>query len=180
MNLRPHDVVVLAKLVTIGAEPVSQADVAANLGMSAAEISNVLTRAAYAHLFAPSDRKEKRRGHLGSVRINGLCEFVVHGIRYAFPARLGEIAIGLPTAWGAPPMAATILPGNDGIPVWPDSENDAQRGMALQPLYASAPYAARRDRNLYEILALIDTIRVGGARERGMAVDLFRKKMGHK
>ena len=37
------------------------------------------------------------------------------------------------------------------------------------PLYPSAPKAARKDPKLYELLALVDMLRLGRARERAMA-----------
>jgi hypothetical protein len=37
------------------------------------------------------------------------------------------------------------------------------------PLYDSVPGAARRDPALYDLLALIDAIRMGRARERNVA-----------
>jgi hypothetical protein len=172
MNLRPHDVVVVLKLA-IG-HGASQAEIAVALGISAAEVSNVLVRAAHAHLFSPGTLKDKRRGQLGAVRIAGLCEFAIHGVRYAFPAKLGEIVVGMPTAWGAPPLAKVIVASRDGVPVWPDADGNA-RGMAVEPLYPAAPQAARIDSRLYELMALIDAMRIGGARERGQAADLFSK-----
>ena len=41
--------------------------------------------------------------------------------------------------------------------------------MALEPLYKTAPAAALRDPTLYELLALVDAIRDGRARERKIA-----------
>ena len=41
--------------------------------------------------------------------------------------------------------------------------------MGLEPLYKTVPIAARRDPRLYEILALLDALRDGRARERRLA-----------
>ena len=43
------------------------------------------------------------------------------------------------------------------------------RGYSLTPLYPSVPAAAVRDAKLYELLALVDAIRDGRARERSLA-----------
>ena len=43
------------------------------------------------------------------------------------------------------------------------------RGVSLEPLYKTAPAAALRDPGFYEMLALIDAIREGRARERKLA-----------
>jgi len=45
------------------------------------------------------------------------------------------------------------------------------RGVGVTPLHASVPYAAMQDAKLYEMLALFDALRVGKARERGMALE---------
>jgi len=60
--------------------------------------------------------------------------------------------------------------------VWPHPEGDV-RGESLEPLYPSAIDAARRDRALYESLALVDALRVGRARERALAIDLLTKRL---
>jgi hypothetical protein len=43
------------------------------------------------------------------------------------------------------------------------------QGPAIQPLYPSVPGAARRLPELYDLLALVDALRTGRARERAMA-----------
>ena len=45
------------------------------------------------------------------------------------------------------------------------------------PLYASAPKAATDDSALYELLAIVDALRLGGARERSVAADILRKRL---
>ena len=51
------------------------------------------------------------------------------------------------------------------------------RGMALIPLYPSAPLAALRSPALYENLALFDALRTGNARERALAERLFEERL---
>ena len=103
------------------------------------------------------------------MRVNrrALEEFLVHGLKYVFPARRGPLARGVPTAHSAPPLDKLIV--DDGTPlVWPDSEGTV-RGETLEPIYKTAPMAARRDPRLYTSLVLIDAIRAGRARERKLA-----------
>jgi hypothetical protein len=52
--------------------------------------------------------------------------------------------------------------------VWTFPEGP-QRGVSLEPLYKTAPAAALRDPFFYELLALIDALREGRARERKLA-----------
>ena len=89
-------------------------------------------------------------------------------MKYAFPVQRGSVTRGIPTSYAAPPLNAEIAPGDELPPVWPWHEGDI-RGVALEPLYKTAPVAALRDLVLYEFLALVDAIRDGRARERKIA-----------
>lgn len=95
-------------------------------------------------------------------------EFLVHGVKYAFPAKRGEMTRGLPTSYAAPPLKDHVEGGSDPPPVWPFADGQ-HRGIGLEPLYRTAPVAALRDPALYELLALIDVLREGRARERKIA-----------
>jgi hypothetical protein len=48
--------------------------------------------------------------------------------------------------------------------VWP-YEFANSRGRSISPLYKSAPRAAEADKDFYELLVLIDGIRIGRTRE---------------
>jgi len=43
--------------------------------------------------------------------------------------------------------------------------------VGVEPLHPCVPFAAMQDARLYELLALFDALRVGKARERGMALE---------
>lgn len=51
------------------------------------------------------------------------------------------------------------------------------RGPEIRPLYRSAPIAAAADPQLHELLALLDALRSGRARERKMAVDALAEAL---
>jgi hypothetical protein len=51
------------------------------------------------------------------------------------------------------------------------------RGESFGPLYKSAPKAARQDAQLYELLALVDAIRAGRARERRLAAEMLEARL---
>lgn len=102
------------------------------------------------------------------LNISALEEFLVHGLKYAFPAEHGEVTRGIPTSYAAEPLKSEITISNDLPPVWPWHEGDT-RGVGLEPLYKSVPHAALRDPALYQLLALVDAIRDGRARERNLA-----------
>jgi hypothetical protein len=65
-------------------------------------------------------------------------------------------------------MAQKTVGADQVPPVWPDPEGSVQ-GVAVEPLYGSVPRAARQDPELYALLALVDALRIGRARERGIA-----------
>ena len=52
------------------------------------------------------------------------------------------------------------------------------RGASFSPLYKLAPGAAERDSKLYELLALVDGIRGGRAREREIAIKELKQRLG--
>jgi hypothetical protein len=95
-------------------------------------------------------------------------EFLIHAVKYVFPAQRGEMTRGLPTAYAAPPLNGHIAGGSDPQPVWPDFEGEV-RGTGFEPLCRCVPKAARRDPVLYQLLALVDALRDGRARERRIA-----------
>ena len=108
-----------------------------------------------------------------------LAEFLVHGVRYVFPAELGTLTRGMPTSYAAPPLSKQFSgAGHDDVPVWPDPEGET-RGVALKPLYRSVPKAAREDVNLYEWLALVDALRAGRARERELAAKIIGSRLNY-
>ena len=96
-------------------------------------------------------------------------EFLVHGLKYVFPARLSGLTRGVPTAWAASPLREELAPSDDPALVWPHPRGEV-RGIALEPLHGKVPGLARKDPALAEALALLDGIRLGDARVRGLAV----------
>lgn len=165
--LKPQDILLLLKLVVLKGPATIFPAVPKALGLSKAEVHNSAKRVRAARLL-PHDSWNPLR--------KNLTEFLVHGAKYAFPARHGSESIGMPTAYAAPPLDALIASGNSTLPVWPDPEGSA-RGQALYPLYRSAPQAARCDLKLYELLALIDAIRIGNIREQQLAEALLRERL---
>jgi len=158
MFTKPQDVVVALKLA-LGGGLLSYAELGQSLGLSASEVHAAVRRLVEARLVDPETKQ---------VRREALRNFLVHGVPYAFPARPKEMTRGMPTAWAAPVMSDQINSSDQVPPVWPDPEGRVQ-GAAVQPLYGSVPGAARRDPELYDLLALVDALRIGRARERALA-----------
>lgn len=135
--------------------------VAADLNMSPSEIHAAIKRLQQARLLHGPEMQEKPN-------LSALEEFLLHGVKYAFPAEHGQLTRGVPTSFAAPPLNDEIASDDELPPVWPWREGET-RGIALAPLYRTAPAVALRDPILYELLALVDAIRDGRARERKIA-----------
>lgn len=103
---------------------------------------------------------------------------MLHGVRYIWPAAAGPVKRGVPTAFGAEPLAShlTIAPGE--APVWAHPDGTA-KGPTLSPLYRTAPQAALTDPSLHRLLALLDALRTGRARERSLAARLMDSELAH-
>lgn len=165
--LKPQDVLFLLKLVVLKGPASIFPSVPESLGLSKAEVHNSAKRVRGARLL-PHDSWNPLR--------KNLLEFLVHGVKYAFPARHGSQSIGIPTAYAAPPLNTQITSSGPTSPVWPDPEG-SMRGQALYPLYPSAPLAARRDPELYELLTLVDAFRIGNIREQQLAESLLKERL---
>ncbi len=167
MDLKPQDVLVLLKAVAHPQQRWTYAALGEALGLSASESHACVKRAVACGLaVAPA------RGEWAPVRPN-LLEFLLHGVRYVWPATLGPIKRGVPTAFGAEPLASQIKAAAGEAPVWAHAAGSA-KGPTLTPIYRTAPQAALADPQLHRLLALLDALRSGRARERELAAEWLR------
>ena len=123
MALKPQDVYVALKLVAAGARRASYSQLALELVMSPSEVHACVKRAQARHLLHGPGLQNRPN-------MAALEEFLVHGVKYVFPAERGELTRGVPTSYGAEPLRSVIAPGTDPIPVWP-YEWGKQRGIAF-------------------------------------------------
>ena len=135
--LLPQDVVVLAKLVSRGGTRPAIAQLASDLLLSPSQVHASLKRLERARL---ADAQS------GRPILRAVEEFLIHGVKYVFPAQRGETTRGLPTAYAAPPLSGQIVGSGDQPPVWPDPEGEV-RGVGLEPLCRSVQKAARKTRS---------------------------------
>lgn len=161
--LRPQDLATAVVLALPDMSAWTYASLAVRLELSASEVHAAIKRATMAGLV---------RGR--AVDRRALLEFLEHGVRYAFYAVRGAPTRGVPTGVLAPPLDA-LMSAQEG-PVWPSADGGA-RGYALEPLYRTAPAAAQRDASVHEVLALVDAIREGGARERELGMRELRLRL---
>lgn len=166
-GIKPQDILVLLKLLAHGNRKWRHIDLAQELGLSQTEISFSLERSLSSGFL---DSSKKR------IIKSALSEFLIHGLKYVFPAEPGPLCRGVPTAHSASPLSEKILSTDQDQYVWP-CDNGNIRGQAISPLYKSVPYAVKNDPKLYRLLALVDAMRIGRARERVIAVEEIKKSL---
>lgn len=159
----------LSKLLARAEKSWRQTDLAHELGLSQFEVSLSLESCRRAGLLNPDKKKPLKKAAL---------EFLVHGLKYAFPAEVGSIVRGVPTAHSAPPLAGRIVSRkSEGEQyVWPYAKGKV-RGISVTPLYRSVPEAAQKDEKLHEFLALLDAIRLGRTREQKLAIEILKTRL---
>jgi hypothetical protein len=164
-GMRPHDIVILLKIAAKGTQHWLMKDLAAELAISASEVSESINRSVQAGLLS----KDKKR-----LMRSSLLEFLQYGLSYVFPQQPGALVRGVPTAHSAPPLVEFIR--SNELYVWPSAKGNT-RGQAIEPLYSSVVIAVEKDSKLYELLALVDAIRVGRVREKQLAIDELKKRL---
>lgn len=137
--------------------------------MNASEIHSAIQRLETSWLVHCSEMNEKPN-------LSALEEFLIHGVKYAFPAERGGMTRGMPTSYASEPLCRLIKASTEPVPVWADP-GGTTRGVALAPFYKTVPEAAKLDSLLYKRLALIDAIRDRRARERNPAEKELKNSM---
>lgn len=146
-------------------------NLSAMTGISKSEIGNSLARLLAVGLVTPERKTSFPRANKRALQL-----FIQHGLRYVFPAERGELTRGIPTSFAAPVMSGKLMSAGENFFVWPDT-NGKEVGTSIQPLYKSVPLAVKRDPKVYELLALIDAIRLGNAREINLAVEMLEEAL---
>ena len=166
-GMRPQDIVILLKMIANGNEILPINLLAFSVSISLSEVSESLNRSEIAGLVDYDRKKVKRQN---------LMEFIEHGIKYVFPQRFGAMTRGLPTAHSHPFMSKIF--GGDIPIVWPDPKGE-EIGLELLPFYPKQVEAAKKDEDLYKLLALVDVTRIGKVREIKVAVNELKKMILH-
>ncbi len=156
--ISPQDIVILLKIIALGNNKWLQNTLAESLHISQSEVSKSLMRSKYAGFLDSSGKKVSKLA---------LMEFLQFGIKYVFPQQPGALVRGIATAHSASPLNNIIK--SEEQYVWPSGKGTL-RGQSIFPLYPSVVDAVKQDDNLYELLALVDAIRVGRAREKELAI----------
>jgi predicted transcriptional regulator len=162
-GMRPHDIVVLLKIISKGNTPWRHQDLSNELFISQSEISESLHRSQLAGLIDVDKKKVYRQS---------LLDFIEYGLRYVYPVKPGSMVNGIYTAHSHPFMQQQFK--SEVNYVWP-SERGPVRGLSIEPLYKDVVKAAISDEKLYKMLALIDIMRVGRTRELKIAIGELHK-----
>lgn len=162
-GMRPQDIVILLKIISLGDKKWQLKDLARMLYISPSEVSESLNRSKSANLIDYNKSKVNRQN---------LFEFIQHGLKYVFPQYPGTLTNGVPTAHSHPFMKKHF--NSELLYVWPDNK-EVSRGQTIEPLYRNQVNAIREDETLYKLLALIDVIRAGKTREVNVAIPELKK-----
>lgn len=187
-GMKSQDIVVLLKLVSLqeqedaaapgefqwnfqGEAPYSVRSLESLLGISKTEVNASIKRSLSSGLAI----KDRDTGRAKPNRRN-LHNFIVHGLKFVFPAKPGAMTRGVPTAFAAPMLKSLLISAGEYIYVWPSAEGQ-DMGQSVSPLFKTVPDAVRRDERLYEYLALVDAIRLGNQREAGLAAERLSERL---
>ncbi len=165
-GMRPQDIVVLLKILTYREKRWTLMEMSKALQISLSEVSSALERNRVAGLVNQSKRK---------VNTLALRDFLIYGLKYVFPPQVGTSVRGILTAHSASPIKEHITSGNDNY-VWPYYKG-TKRGFSVAPLYENIPKFIDNDTQLYEYLVIVDTLRVGKAREIEIAIKELDKRI---
>ena len=183
--MKSQDVVVLLKLVSLELteherngegsssheHSYSVRGLEAVLGISKTEVNASIKRSISSGLAIKEPRSERPVPNR-----RNLCNFIIHGLKFVYPAKPGAMTRGLPTAFAAPPLKNLLISGGNYIYVWPYASSKIM-GQSVDPLFKSVPKAVEKDARLYEYLALVDAIRLGNQRETGLATERLSERL---
>lgn len=158
----------LENLLPFGNIPRTNSEMAHSLQISESEISESLYRSKFSGLL--SDIKGKK------VNKQALIDFLVYGLKYAFPTRPSGIGRGFATAHSAIPLKDSII--SDEHYIWEHPEGN-MRGLIIEPLYKTVPSIIANNPELYELLAITDAIRTGNSRIYKLAIELLKDRIGN-
>ena len=167
--LKKQDVLILLKIVTFKGTAFAMKDVATALKISPSEVSASLERCKSCGLI---DAKKQK------VQKLALQEFLIHGLKYVFPATPGNRVRGVPTAHYVSPIKEQIVTNDNDMVVWPYSRG-IHKGFAITPLYRTVPEIVQNDEELHQLLAIVDCLRMGKRREVELAQVELKKRLAY-
>ena len=169
--LKAQDVLVACKLHSLSESAThwTYVSLSDEVGLSTGEIHNACERCRAAQLLVTVREREV-------VSKKHMYDLLVFAVPRIFYAVRGGLEKGMPTAVHALPLSGKFELIKGSLPVVWSCEQGDVRGEEISPIYPSVPEAARRDPLLYELLALVDVMRIGDTRARNIASGLLEKR----
>jgi DNA-binding Lrp family transcriptional regulator len=165
--LKPVDIAIaIALAARAESRAATYSELGARLGISSSTSHQGVSRLQSAGLLRPGSWEPNARA---------LRNFLVYGVRHAFPPAIGREVKGIPTAHAGPVLKDAF--DSSKPVVWPDTHGEV-RGTGLTPLYPQATSLPERAPEVYSMLTLVDALRVGQARERKAAIEALEKALG--
>jgi hypothetical protein len=164
-GMRPHDIVILLKIAAQKNRPWLAKELAQSLEISASEVSESLNRSKLATLVTADKKKLMKKN---------LLDFLEYGLLYVYPVEPRAIVRGMATAQSAPPLKDHVSASENFV--WPWAKGE-ERGQAIEPLHPNVPVACEKDPFLYELLAIVDSIRIGRIREKQRAIEELKNRI---
>lgn len=163
--IHPADILILLKVAAH--EKASVRSIAVDLGLPPASVQKSLSRLQGSGLIVGRGRAR---------RVNRLAarDFLIHASKWIAPASPGAFVLGIPTAYSAEPMSSKLFDGGEPVVIPVDDEQlkeVAIKGRKVVPLHENVPRAVLRDPKLYKLVALVDALRMGRARDRRIAAE---------
>jgi len=165
-GLKSQDILILLMIITIKKENWVLSEVATTLDISLSETSQALERCRICGLIDSSKKKVNRLNFR---------EFLIYGLKYVYPAQIGSQVRGIATGYSAEPIKSKLSESNENL-VWAYYKG-SRRGNSVKPLYPTVPKIIDNNKELYELLVIVDTLRVGKVREREIAIEELDKRL---
>ena len=167
-GMRPQDVVILLKMITLHDTHWTFSQIANVLQISESEVSYAMERNKLAGLVSPDKTKVNKLA---------LRDFLIYGLKHVFPPQPGSSTRGIATAHSAPPVNQYIADNGENY-VWKYYKG-TKRGNSIVPLYEKIPKIVENQPKLYELLTIIDTLRIGKKREIEIAINELDKRLNN-
>lgn len=163
------DFYALLAITAGGGSLTTYADLNDRTGVSPSNLHSAIKKLIAARLMTDSNEGAPR------ILIENTIEFVCFGASYVFPARRGQITVGMPTAAHALPLSSLLNTADQAL-VWA-SLGGTTRGESLEPIHKNVPALALLEPEFYRLAAAFDGIRIGGAREKVIARNYFKNEI---
>ena len=150
------------------------ASLAEQAGMTASQCFASVKRCRASMLLSQSKRAP------WSVSWLSLRELLAHALRFMFPAEFKASARGWPTVHSAAFVKQHFLQdvSEERQVVWPDKQGPV-KGDVLLPLHKSVCKIISKpdEQSFYNVMATVDLLRVGQARERDFAMNYLEEQL---